>query len=321
MRKDLEPEIKEKSLEIIEKVMAEGHFYINRGTYDGEELYIVESWECVYHLQGLLNGFEGLKNKPYLREGETYHSKSLELAEAIKKEPNHWGLKEQKEQADSWFFYKQYLAANQIEEIKLEDAIDFVFNDEYDICCDCYENIVRTSADSYTWTPPLFLEAEGYVCDCCAHKHKEDVLEGYKNEQKSIPDQFDPADLGLLQVNSESFENGWYGGQCDTPQPIIDALNEEKINCWFKVYPRQFDLDFDVYVKAEDLEKAVEVLNRTNTKAKEDPAIVLERGLRSATMQQSDLSGEGIRYTKINSDGTATTRLVSPDDFVKGIKD
>lgn len=322
--------------EIIDPLLESGQFDLRYGTYEGEDFLVVGSWDEVAHITGLINGFEGLKNHfgPY--NGETLADErtkvEAQLAKELQDNPNHLGthsrLRREIEAINSVILYKQHLHTQGIEDPKsIDDYVDWGFNDEYDTCCGCSHgcnNIVRTSPDSYSWTPPLFVDCEGYACtECVEAGHYDDyVLDAYKNEQKSIPDDFDLNRLGLEQVNEETLENGLYGGQLDTPVPIIEAMNDAGIDVWFKVYPGQFDLSFDVYVKAEDLEKAKEVFNRTDTKADEDPAVVCERGLRAASKAMAELpDGQGIKYARINGDGTADVRLVSNEEFVDGIKD
>lgn len=297
---------------------------IRIGQYEGKTFAIFEGWEQVEGFCAFINGFEGLKgSKPYLREGETLHGKYTEACQLVEANPDNWNYKRAKETALSHFLYSQYLASNKIDPIGLDDFedLDWGFSDEYDVCCHCGTEVIRTSPDSYSWTPPLFVDCEGYVCPTCAPEFTDYVKDSYKNEAKSIPDDFSTEDMGLVKVNSESFENGLYGGQCDEPKPIIEALNNEDIDVWFKVYPGQFDVSFDVYVESDNLERAINILNGTDTKAAEDPAILMERGLRAASAQMSNLQGDGIKYSKINADGTASTRLVSQEEFIKGIKD
>lgn len=296
---------------------------IRIGEYEGDTFAIFDSWETVEGFEAFINGFEGLKgSKPYLKNGESIHDKYLALKAESKANPDHWGLKSQVEVALSHFLYAQYLASNNIDPVGISDfGVEWGFSDEYDTCCHCGA-VIRVSPDSYSWTPPLFVDCEGYACDqCCESGQFDDyVLDTYKNEQKSIPDSFDLDRLGLVQINDESLENGWYGGQCDTPEPIIEALNAQDIDVWFKVYPRQFDLSFDVFVQAENEERAKEILSGTDTTTDEDPADVLKRGLEAASEAMKDIQGEGIKYSKINADGSASVRLVSPEEFVKGIK-
>lgn len=46
----------------------------------------------------------------------------------------------------------------------------------------------------------------------------------------------------------------------------------------------------------------------------------LERGLKEAAVKMKALDGDGIKFAQIQADGTANVRLVSPEEFVEGIK-
>ena len=320
---------KEKFEQLVSEYNEARNDYIESGNLDGETFYIFESWRQVYAIEGLLNDFEGLKELPYLREGCSYADMVSALEIAVKENPDHYGYKRQLHDARIALLYVQHIALREkegIEKVTINDCdIEFGFSNKYMMCAGQCGNVVRTSPDCYSWTPPLYIEAEGYVCDECVAKgdYDEYVLEQYANEQKSIPSQFSMSKLGLVRVNEESFENGLYGGQMDEPKPIIDALNKAGIDCWFKVYPSQFDMDFDVYVKEDNLERAKKILSDTNTKAKEDPAVLLDRGLKAASEQMSKLpEGQGIKYSSIDmSNGTATSRIVSNEEFIRGIKE
>jgi hypothetical protein len=88
----------------------------------------------------------------------------------------------------------------------------------------------------------------------------------------------------------------------------------------------QFDMTFSVWVRKKfgkkNIAKAKEVMaSPSKINAKEDPVDVMKRGLKAAA-ESPRPDGPGIQYTKINlDDGTATTRIVSPEEFVNGIKD
>lgn len=318
----------EQFLELVNPLLEEGIVNLTHGKLDGEDFLIVESWDDVAYITGFLNGFTGLKNHFGGWNGETLQEQrsKLEMDLAVTESNQHGTIRRIKneiEAINSNIAYKLHLEQAGIEEPKsIDDFVEHGFSDEYTQCCNC-TNILRTSPDSYSWTAPLFVEGEGYVCSECIESGDFDdyVLDSFKNEEKSIPDDFDLDRLGLVKVNDDSFQNGWYGGQCDTPAPIIEALNDQDIDVWFKVFPRQFDLDFDVYVRVEDVDRAKQILSGVDVTADEDPATLLERGLKAVSEHMASVQeGEGIKYGTINSDGTASVRLVSKEEFIKGIK-
>lgn len=310
----------------------DAHFLddIHTGKYEGEDFLIVHNHETLVSLGAWINGYEGDLDLAVVWGFESLNS---ELDKAEKElesvNPEHLGTKYRLEKRIKQLLnlstYLRWIEANELETVSLDDlGIEVGFSDEYDRCCgSCNgcENIVRTSPDSYSWTPPLYVDCEGYACDECAPDYSEYVLEEFCNVAKSIPDQFDTGELGLVQINEDSFQNGMHYGMDDSPEPIIKKMNEAGIDVWFKVHPSQFYIDFDVYVREADKDKAVEVLSNTDTYQGHSTAGNLEKGLREASKQMGELQGEGVRYSKVNADGTAETRLVSKEEFIKGIKD
>lgn len=303
---------------------------IEIGKYGGQDFLIVDTWENLAALTAMFNGYNG-KVDPfielYYRDdlNEELDKAELQLEKELKENPNHFGTHSRLNTRIAALLnlsaYKRWLLNNEIEERSIEDfGIEVGFSDEYQICRDCYQNIVRTSPDSYSWTPPLLTD-EGYVCDECASDYTDYVLEEFCNVQKSIPDQFSTKELGLTKINEDSFQNGMHYGMDDSPEPIIEKLNANDIDVWFKVYPSQFNVDFDVYVKEDDKDRSIEILSNTDTYQGFSTAGNLEKGLREASIAMSELKDEDIKYAKINSDGTASVRTVSKEEFIDGIKD
>jgi len=314
--------------------------YINDGTLDcidigeldGTPFIVIDDHNTLAFINGAINGFIGAVDRPYvgtleLPEAITATIKELELSK--QNNPDHLGTHNNLESKISalrtCILYDQHLTTIE-DPIDLDDFdLEWGFNDEYSRCaCGNCSNIVRTSPDCYEWIAPLFIDCEGYISDDCVDCGNFDdyILDEYKNTNKALPSARSTDDLGLAKVNTESFQNGWYGGQCDTPAPIIESLNSKDIDVWFKVYPRQFDMDFDVYVKEKDLERASYILSNTNTETDIDPATLLKQGLEAASAAMSKLPNDsGIKHATIDTDsGTATARIVTPAEFVKGIK-
>lgn len=315
--------------ELVEPYLDQWNVWFNIGPENDsdDQLIVFDCWGDLYAVYGLINGFtEQLKDKPYFYN-KTIQEHLAELQAQYRGLSPDASLGEKsrvERQIDAtlqWIRFEKHLEGRE-EVLNFDDfELEAVFSDEYSVCACCGHVIVRTSPDSYCWTPPLFLEGEGYICDKCAPEYAEEVLEDYSNVERSIPDQFDTEDLGLVQINEESFQNGLYGGQLDEPGPIIEALNSQDIDVWFKVYPRQFDMDFDVYVREADESKAKAILEGVDTEADIDPAVACQQALKAASQQMSQLSGDGIKVATCNADGTADVRMVSPEDFVKnGIK-
>lgn len=302
------------------------HVDFDFGQYEGDDLLVVDCWDDLYTLYGAVNGFEGLGDRPYLSSGESFESKLKELQKEYNSTPEdqlgtRYRLERQINNCDKWIQFNAYLDYLEVEPVDLDSfGFEVVFSDEYSRCaCGNCDNIVRTSPDSYSWTAPLFIDGEGYISDDCVcdGDFDQDILEQYQNEQKSIPDVRSPEDLGLVKVNEESFENGLYGGQNDTPEPIIEALNDQNIDVWFKVYPRQFDCDFDVYVRTEDHDRAKQILEGIDTELDYDPAEQMKKALQN--IPPIDPNANGVTVNSIDvSTGTVKTKVVSKQDFIDG---
>lgn len=312
---------KEQAIELILERNSIGELYAEVGEcfesrVAGETYIIVGSWSDLYRIHGLINGFEKLLDKPYLKQGETFEQ-HLEQLKAI--EDPTYREKQEIEQTYQWIQFEKHLGDK--DPITLRDLeLEVVFSDEYSMCSECYSVVIRTSPDSYCWTAPLMIDGNP-VCESCIEKNRdcyiEHILEEFCNVQKNIPDDFSTEELGLVKVNDESYENGLHGGQTDDPASIIECLNEHNIDVWFKVYPSQFYVSFDVYVKPEDKKKAIRILSNTDTTLEYDPKDNLEQALKSIS---SPARTEGaIPVTKVDiSTGTATTTLVTEEDFIKG---
>ena len=311
---------------LIEPLLQSGQVDLDYGECEGDEMVIFGTWGDLYEVVGVLNGFEGLGDKPYLSDGETFQDKIKSLQNEIKEtDPNHLGtlsrLNKQIQDCESWINFNHFIEVNEYEKVGFDDfGIWTGFSDEYSRCaCGNCSNIVRTSPNSYDWIPPLFIECEGYIADECASygDFDDEILEQYANVQRSLPEVRSPEDLGLVQVSGK-MENGLYGGQNDTPEPIIEALNAAGIDVWFVVEPRQFDMDFWAFVREADQLEAASIINNTNTELDYDPAVQLEKALKSISLNRADDS-EGVTVNKVDiSTGTVKTKVVSKQDFIDG---
>ena len=198
------------------------------------------------------------------------------------------------------------------------------WEDEWTRCSEC-NNAIRTQPDSYSWTRSFVDLEEGILCCECARKSATDWLESdFENQPtKAVTDGLD-LDLTSLGYNrvDEKFEHGLYGGQDADPKKIGEALRKQGITRFLFSLDSvgQFDANFSVWIHQDQWEK-FKGLKAEDTKADIDPAIAFERGLSAASAQQAELRGEGVRYSKIQGDGTAVTRIVSAQEFIEGIKD
>lgn len=198
------------------------------------------------------------------------------------------------------------------------------WSDEWTHCGQCC-GLLRTSPDSYGWKP-AYVELEGDIyCEACAKEDPDSIIDLYNgNSRKALTindaDEF-LEEQGWVRYNEEAYEHGLHAHQADNPRIIAKSLHARGVENFIFTIDScgQFDMDFSVWVKPEDLDKLREPIK---TEQDVSPAELCRRGLQEASLQQAQLpDGDGVKYSKIKADGTAETRLVSPEEFINGIKD
>lgn len=163
------------------------------------------------------------------------------------------------------------------------------FGDEWAICDDCYQTLIRTQPDCYSWTPDFHVDDNGITCSECMEKDPEAIIESCMNENRTLPDSIHPDDHGWWRVNPDSYESGCFPGQVADPSKILDKLgggqtsictktpegrfiytpNPHKlphIDCVFSIdEASQFYSWWSVWVRGDDLKAARERLNIPHT--------------------------------------------------------
>ncbi len=202
------------------------------------------------------------------------------------------------------------------------EAIGFQldWSDTTSTCDDCGK-LVQTEPDSYGWRAK-FITGDGFLrCLECVESDPVEYLESIEgNPRTACVHGIDPAKHGYVCVK-DRMENGFHDGQDDDPKVVAAALRERGVERFlFQIDDvGQFDLRFSVYVHESetdklDEDKAIESLGHSVSGA-------MKAGLQAASIALAKLpDGEGVKYAKINPDGTADVRLVSPEEFVDGIK-
>lgn len=187
------------------------------------------------------------------------------------------------------------------------------FSDEWTRCADCGK-LVRTTADCYGWKRAYLDTDDGPVCKhCLTPDVVAETLKGEANKADTFDTDF--SEVGYRKVD-QTFANGWYGGQDDDPKAIAKALRARGIEDFiFQIDDvGQFDLHFSVWIPDDTEIDDGEV----GGKADEDPATVLERGLRNASQALAALpEGSGIKVASISGD-KVDARVVSTEDFIAG---
>ena len=197
-------------------------------------------------------------------------------------------------------------------DVKLE------WSDEWGACYEC-GGLVRTKPDSYSWKQSYYEDENGFLCHNCAPKYAEDILkelEG-KEEHCLTLSTIDPEKFGYVKL-LDDLEHGWHPGQDADPKVIARNLREQGVGRFLFVLDStgQFDLSFSTWVHESEVDKLKGKEIKTD-----GPSVSggLQAMLKSVPLMLKP-EGKGIVYTKITPDG-ATSRIVTPQEFVEGIKD
>jgi hypothetical protein len=181
-------------------------------------------------------------------------------------------------------------------------------------CGDCGKAI-QTQADHYGWKPEYVVGDGDIYCEDCTAKDPEFLIEDLRgNPDKALTlESVNLAEYGYTRVE-QTFENGFHAGQDDSPKAIAKNLRARGIEDFIFVLDStgQFDMQFSVWVKEVDAEEAEGIEGKCDV----PPNVMLANALRSIPAH----TGEGIQYNKVNADGTVTTRTLTNDEFIKGVK-
>lgn len=202
-------------------------------------------------------------------------------------------------------------------------GIEIQREDEWSSCGEC-NRLFRTQPDSYSWQRSYVETDDGGIClECIDPVEHLEALEGEDSTCNTI-DSINPASHGYILVK-DSFQNGLHPGQAADPKLIGKALRAAGIERYLFNLDNvgQFDASFSVYIHKSErrkLKKALKALEENPTDMSPSPAENCERALRSIPAIPNP--DGGILYSKVDvGTGTATTRIVSPEEFIKGIKD
>lgn len=197
------------------------------------------------------------------------------------------------------------------------------WSDEWGTCNECCK-IIRTSADSWGWTPSYHIGCDGLECVDCIDM--ESYLESIEGDASSLNTLCDPESHGYDLV-FDKFENGLYRGQNADPELIGELMNDAGFSRWLLSVDRvgQFDASFSLWLHKSESEqddyngliKAKRTIERGKTDGP-DIASAMRRSLEEAAHQADKLKGScGVIVSKVSVDG-AETKVVSYDDFVNG---
>jgi hypothetical protein len=182
-------------------------------------------------------------------------------------------------------------------------------------CSGCYKAI-QTQPSHYGWKPEYVALDGEILCEECVKEDPSSILDEYRgNPAKALTlDGIDLADHGYARVEQD-FENGFHRGQDDDPKAIARALEARGIEDFIFTVDSvgQFDMRFSVWVKRDEAYRAVGVEGKCDV----PPNVLLDRALRSIPAP----TGQGIQYSKVHADGTVTTRTLTNEEFIAGVKE
>lgn len=207
----------------------------------------------------------------------------------------------------------------------LEKAgIAIEWNDEWTDCSGC-NRLVRISADSYSWTPSYVMGDCEVICAECVEEDPEEHLESLEGcpDKANTLAGIHPEEHGYICLGE--FERGYHPGQDDDPKLVAKALGDLGLERWLFNIDNvgQFDTRFSVWLHEDELkehginqEELESLLERKAVGASVSEA--LKRAFDDASRKMGELPGEGVKYAKLNEDGTADVKIVSQEDFIKG---
>lgn len=125
---------------------------------------------------------------------------------------------------------------------------NYGFSDEYTTCSRC-GNLVKTSPDSYAWTPDyaILYECELVCKDCLEFDEYITELINDPKKANTIFDESEILDHDFIKLNEDDYESGWYG-QVDDPKDIFNQVSEKYDEIIFSITNQeQFRTEFAVY--------------------------------------------------------------------------
>lgn len=226
--------------------------------------------------------------------------------------------------------------------------IDPQWSDTNGICIAC-GRAVETEPSYCGWTP-YYKEGDelGKVChDCLLDEEKFDRAHLLRLIVNQLADcrPIDPEELGFIEVPNPyggMWSCGWYEHSDDDPEAQLKRLNGFEYDVMFKLYPEQFQIKWELFVKLrgeedfggvearnegyeESVVDDVQELIRTCGKCRMSPtpaqqmrAAMEEANRQSAELKKEQAEKGGVIHSTLKPDGTAETRLVSQEEFIRG---
>jgi hypothetical protein len=211
--------------------------------------------------------------------------------------------------------------------------------DEWTTCDDC-GRALRTSPDCYSWKRSyLFIEGEGDICVECLEQDPDAYFDLVKNRDVD-GGLIDPEQHGWIHVPksqySDTWENGLHEHMAADPGGQIDVANDLGLDVVFKIYPSQFYVAWDLFVRGSEYrpeevtdEMRASVIEAVRTAISDSsdctqspsPATLMQAYLRDATTKTAGLDkADGVIHTSPdpNDPTKAVVRQLTPEEFIDG---
>lgn len=196
------------------------------------------------------------------------------------------------------------------------------WSDEWARCSHC-NKAVRTSPDSYGWTPSYIAGDGELSCSECALDDPAGLLESYEGrEESALTLNVDPGEHGYFKPDAlDGIDTGYHPGQDGDPRVVARALRKANVDRFLFVIDSvgQFDSRWSVWIHEDerDLYEAAFGEEDPETDGR-SPSEGLRKALASIPERPA---GDGVYVVTCDaSTGTAAGRLVPQDEFIEGIK-
>lgn len=230
-----------------------------------------------------------------------------------------------------------------LDELSIIDDVMCIHAVWSDCTSECYGcgKALNTEPDSYGWKPAYVeIEDDGLYCIECMKSDPEAYFQSVINHEKDGT-LLDPTDYGFVRVKADeysSWAHGWHDGQNDSPSAQRALLNKHGFDVIFEIFPSQFYIEWDLFVRPEGHAVLAEVeysdemkefivthvrqlIADGDCKVYPTPAEQMKAALKEASRQSAELrkeSPDGVIHSTCCGDGTATTKVISREDFAKG---
>jgi len=130
------------------------------------------------------------------------------------------------------------------------------WSDEWATCDDC-NKLIRTSADSYGWSPSYWIGDGFIICHECVKEDPEEYLKSHEDTADVIATLgIDLSEHQYVRLSLQSFETGLHPGQIDRPAPIAKELRDKGVSRFlFRIDEvSQFYSEWSLWVHEDDME-------------------------------------------------------------------